>query len=53
MIRARLSPRAQLDLEGIWSCIAADDPEAAERVRTTILSTADLLAATRGKCAAA
>ena len=47
MIRARLSPRAQRDLEGIWSFIAADNPEAAGRVRATILSTADLLAANR------
>ena len=44
MIRARLSPRAQRDLEGVCSFIAADNPQAAERVRITILDTADLLA---------
>jgi len=45
MIRARLSPRAERDLEGIREHIAADNLDAAERVRLTILDTADLLAA--------
>jgi toxin ParE1/3/4 len=44
MIQARLSPRAAQDLEEICHVIAADNPEAAERVRLTILDTADLLA---------
>lgn len=44
MIRARFSPRATRDLEGIRNFIAKDDPDAAERVRETILDTADLLA---------
>lgn len=45
MIRARLSPRAERDLEEVRDHIAADNPGAAERVRATILDTADLLAA--------
>ena len=45
MIRAKFSPRAQQDLEGIRNHIAEDNPSAAERVRATILDTADLLSA--------
>jgi toxin ParE1/3/4 len=48
MIRAKLSPRAQQDLEGIRNQIAEDNPSAAERVRATILDTADLLAMNPG-----
>jgi plasmid stabilization system protein ParE len=44
MIRARLSPKAERDLDGHFRQIGADNPEAAERVRRTILNTADLLA---------
>ncbi len=44
MIRARFSPRAGRDLDEIFGCIAADNPEAAERVRRIILNTADFLA---------
>lgn len=44
MIRASFSPRAARDLDEISDYIAADDPEAAERARLTILNTADLLA---------
>ena len=44
MIRARLSPRAVRDLEEIRRLIAADNPDAAERVRLTVLDTADFLA---------
>ena len=44
MIRARFSPRAARDLDEISGYIAADNPEAAERVRRTILNTGDFLA---------
>jgi toxin ParE1/3/4 len=44
MICARFSPKAQRDLEEIFKYIAGDNPEAAERVRQTILCTADFLA---------
>ena len=44
MIRARFSPKAGRDLDGHCGFIAGDNPEAAERVRQTILNTADLLA---------
>ena len=44
MIRAGFSPRAALDLDGIFNQIAADNPEAAARVWTAILNSADLLA---------
>jgi len=44
MIRARFSPKAVRDLDEHCGHIAADNPEAAERVRRTILSAADLLA---------
>ena len=43
MIRARFSPKAGRDLDGVFQHIAADNPEAAERVRQTILNTADFL----------
>jgi toxin ParE1/3/4 len=44
MIRARFSPKATRDLDEISDHIAADNLEAAERVRQTILNTADFLA---------
>jgi plasmid stabilization system protein ParE len=44
MIRARFSPKAARDLDVISGHIAADNPEAAGRVRQTILNTADFLA---------
>jgi plasmid stabilization system protein ParE len=44
MIRARFSPKAARDLDEISGHIAADNPEAAERVRHLILNTADFLA---------
>lgn len=44
MIQARLSLLAQQDLEAIRDFIAADRPEAATRVRLSILDTADFLA---------
>ena len=44
MIKARLSPKAVRDLDDHCGHIAADNPEAAARVRRTILNTADFLA---------
>jgi plasmid stabilization system protein ParE len=44
MIRARFSPKAARDLDEISGHIAADNPEAAQRVRRVILNTADFLA---------
>ena len=44
MIYARFSPKAERDLEDIFQYIASDNPNAAERVRQTILNTADFLA---------
>ena len=44
MIQARLSPKAERDLDDHCGHIAAENPKAAERVRRTILNTADLLA---------
>lgn len=44
MIQARISGRAQRDLEQIRDYIAVDDPAAAERVWQAFLDTADLLA---------
>lgn len=44
MIFARFSPKAVSDLDGHCNHIAADNPEAAARVRRIILNTADLLA---------
>lgn len=44
MIQARVSARAERDLEEIYSYIARDNLDAAERVWRTILNTADLLA---------
>ena len=41
MIRARFSPRAARDLDQICGYIAADNPEAAERVRRITLNTGD------------
>lgn len=43
MIRARFSPKAERDLDEHCGHIADDNPEAAERVRQTILHTADFL----------
>lgn len=44
MIQARFSPKATHDLGEISGYIATDNPEAAARVRQTILNTADFLA---------
>jgi plasmid stabilization system protein ParE len=44
MIRARFSPKAARDLDEVSHHISTDNPEAAERVRRTILNTADFLA---------
>ena len=44
MIRARFSPKAECDLDEHCGYIAADNPEAGERVRRLILNTADFLA---------
>ena len=44
MIKARLSPKAARDLDEHCGHIAADNSEAAARVRQTVLNTADLLA---------
>ena len=44
MIRARLSPRAENDLDQACNHIAGDNPDAARQVRQTILNTADFLA---------
>jgi len=44
MIRARLSPRAERDLDEICYYIAAGNADAATRVRHTILDIADFLA---------
>ena len=44
MNRAKFSPKAERDLDEVFNFIAADNPGAAERVRRTILNTADFLA---------
>ena len=44
MIRARFSPKAECDLDEHCGHIAADNPDAAARVRHAILHTADVLA---------
>jgi plasmid stabilization system protein ParE len=44
MIRARFSPKAAHDLHEISRYIAADNSEAAQRIRRIILNTADFLA---------
>jgi plasmid stabilization system protein ParE len=44
MIQARLSPVAVRDLDEHCAYIRKDNPDAAQRVRETILNTADLLA---------
>jgi plasmid stabilization system protein ParE len=44
MRQARLSPRAESDLDSIHDFIAGDNLDAAARVRATILNTADFLA---------
>ena len=44
MTAARFSPRAEQDLNEIGSFIAKDNPDAAVRVRETILAVADFLA---------
>jgi plasmid stabilization system protein ParE len=41
---ARFSPKAEYDLDEVFNFIAADNPDAAARVRRTILNTADFLA---------
>ena len=43
MTGARFSPKAGRDLDEVFRHMAADNPEAAERVRRTILTTADFL----------
>ena len=47
MTFARFSPKAVRDLDDHCVYIAADNPEAAARVRRVILNTADLLAQQR------
>jgi len=44
MKQARFSPKAGEDMDEILRFIAADNPEAADRVRETILNTSDFLA---------
>jgi len=44
MMRARLSPRAERDLDEACNYIAANNLDAAIKVRQTILNTADFLA---------
>lgn len=44
MIHARFSPKAERDLDELCGYIAADNPDASERVRQVILNTADFLA---------
>ncbi|MGA3265283.1 MAG: type II toxin-antitoxin system RelE/ParE family toxin [Verrucomicrobiota bacterium] len=44
MIRARFSPKAGRDLDEIFRLISSNDPEAAQRVRDSILALADFLA---------
>jgi plasmid stabilization system protein ParE len=44
MIRARFSPKAERDLDGIFRFISSDNPGAAQRVREPILDVADFLA---------
>jgi len=44
MIRARFSPKAERDLDNIVRFISSDNPDAARRVRETILDAADFLA---------
>jgi len=40
---AKFSPKAERDLDEVFNFIAADNPDAAERVRRTILNTTDFL----------
>ncbi len=47
MTRAKFSPKAERDLDEIFHYISADNPDAASRVRRTILNTADFLAQQR------
>jgi toxin ParE1/3/4 len=44
MIQGRFSPQARRDLDEICAFINAANPDAARKVRRTILDTADLLA---------
>jgi len=44
MIRYRLTPQAVDDLFDIWSFVAQDNPEAADRVEEEIYRACDLLA---------
>jgi len=48
VIRAKLSPKAEHDLDDACNYISSDNPEAAARVRHTILETADFLAEHHG-----
>jgi len=43
MIRARFSPKAERDLDGIFNHIAADNPDAAARLPALISVAAALL----------
>ena len=47
MIRTRFSPKAARDLDGVFRFISSDNPDAAQRVRETILDVADFLAQNR------
>jgi|ERR1017187_6156153 toxin ParE1/3/4 len=47
MICARFSPKAERDLDGIFRFISSNNPDAAQRVRETILDAADFLAQNR------
>ena len=44
MTRAKFSPKAARDLDEIFRFISSDNPDAAQRVRDTILDVADFLA---------
>jgi len=44
VIQAKLGPKAEQDLNELCGCIAAKNPDAATRVRQTILHTFDFLA---------
>jgi plasmid stabilization system protein ParE len=44
MSRYRFTPQAALDLLEIWSFIAEDNPEAADRVEAAVFRACDLLA---------
>ena len=44
MNQAKFSPRAERDLDEIFNHLFADNPDAANKIRETILATADLCA---------